>query len=154
MSLPQPTETCRKFFTVEEANKALPLVRAIVSDIVQQYRTVTELQQRISDVQRSHERDRRRQAQSDVYAEELAQTAATLETEQQTLREYLEELEKLGVELKGPDGLCDFPARRDGRDVYLCWRLGEPEVQYWHELHTGFTGRQPLTESATDVDRL
>lgn len=59
-------------------------------------------------------------------------------------------MKALGVELKGFDGLCDFPSQRDGREVYLCWRLGEPEVHYWHELHTGFAGRQPLrAESRT-----
>jgi hypothetical protein len=41
----------------------------------------------------------------------------------------------------------DFPALREGREVYLCWRLGEDEVGYWHELTTGFAGRQPLDEN-------
>jgi hypothetical protein len=51
----------------------------------------------------------------------------------------------LGVEPKGGDGLVDFPALWDGRLVYLCWKLGEPEVLYWHEIDAGFAGRQPLT---------
>ena len=38
----------------------------------------------------------------------------------------------------------DFPALREGREVYLCWRLGEEEVAFWHELDAGFSGRQPL----------
>jgi hypothetical protein len=39
-------------------------------------------------------------------------------------------------------GLIDFPARRDGREVLLCWRYGEPQVEFYHELHTGFAGRK------------
>jgi hypothetical protein len=57
--------------------------------------------------------------------------------------------------LKGTDGLCDFYSVMDGREVFLCWRLGEPEVSYWHELDAGFAGRQPLAEHArtsTDLD--
>lgn len=50
-----------------------------------------------------------------------------------------------GVELKGIDeGLIDFPSRRDERIVYLCWRLGEEHITWWHEIDTGFAGRQPL----------
>lgn len=148
MSPTPAPETRRKYFTVDEANKALPLVRMIVQDIVDQYQKVTDLKQRLSTVSRSHERDRRRHREPDVYAEELAQTNALLETEETALRGFLEELDRLGVELKGADGLCDFPARIDGRDVYLCWRLGEPDVQYWHDLDAGFAGRKPI---GTDV---
>ena len=41
-------------------------------------------------------------------------------------------------------GLVDFPWDREGRTVYLCWLAGEPEITQWHELDTGFAGRQPL----------
>ena len=41
-------------------------------------------------------------------------------------------------------GLVDFPALRDGREVYLCWELGENEVAYWHDLEGGYGGREPL----------
>ncbi len=130
----------KKFFTVEEANNALPLVQAIVGDIVRQYHAVRELQARLAAVNG----ERRRPAR-DPYSEELAQSQAELEAEEQTLRSYVEELSRLGVELKGPDGLCDFPSLREGREVYLCWRLGEPGVDFWHELHAGVAGRQPLS---------
>lgn len=52
----------------------------------------------------------------------------------------------LGVELKDPgQGLIDFPSMRGGRVVYLCWRLDEgPEILWWHETESGFSGRQPL----------
>jgi hypothetical protein len=129
----------RKYFTLEEANKALPLVRMIVTDLVHQYRVVEDLQERLSMVTT----DRRRRS-PDPYSEELAQSHAELEAEQAKLTAYFEELKELGVEFKGQDGLCDFYSRRDGRDVFLCWRLGEPEVSYWHDLDAGFAGRQPL----------
>src|ERR1700733_6305784 len=112
----------RKYFTVEEANKALPLVRMIVGDIVRQYRVVEDLQQRLSMVSKDS-----RKPSKDVYSEELAQSQAAPDTEKQKLMSYIEELKRLGVELKGPDGLCDFYSMMDGREVFLCWRLGEAE---------------------------
>jgi hypothetical protein len=132
----------RKYFTVEEANKALPLVRMIVGDIVRQDRIVEDLQQRLSRLT-----SERRRPSNDLYAEELAQSQAQLDAEEAKLRSYIEELKRLGVEFKGPDGLCDFYSLRDGREVFLCWRLGEPEVSYWHDLDAGFAGRQPLGAS-------
>jgi hypothetical protein len=61
------------------------------------------------------------------------------------LRAKSAELDALGVELKDPDtGLIDFQSRRQGRIVYLCWRLGEPRIDWWHELDAGFAGRLPL----------
>ena len=131
----------RKYFTVEEANNALPLVRMIVVDIVRQYRIVEDLQQRLSMVSKE-----RRKPSKDLYSEELVQSQAELDTEEQKLMAYIEELKRLGVEFKGPDGLCDFYSMMDGREVFLCWRLGEAEVSHWHDLDSGFAGRQPLTE--------
>jgi hypothetical protein len=59
--------------------------------------------------------------------------------------ELLERLNEWGVELRDvSSGLVDFPAVIDGRDAYLCWRLGEPEVAYWHSPEDGFAGRRPL----------
>jgi hypothetical protein len=132
----------RKYFTVEEANKALPLVKMIVGDIVRQYRVVEDLQQRLSRVGKE-----RRKPSRDMYAEELAQSQAELDSEERKLMSYIEELKRLGVEFKGPE-LCDFPRLMNGREVYLCWRLGEAEVSHWHDLETGFAGRQPLTADA------
>jgi hypothetical protein len=139
-----PVEASKKFFTVEEANRALPLVRAIVSDIVEQFGIVNDLRQRLSALAT---RNRKRRA-DDPYSEEVAQHEADMEAEESKLNAYMEELTKLGVELKGHDGLCDFPSLRDGREVCLCWRLGEPEVLYWHEIHAGFSGRQLLRAAA------
>jgi len=138
-------ERKRKLFSVEEANKALPLVRAIVGDIVRQYRVVEGLQQRLSTVLT----DRRRPS-DDLYSEELVQSKNELETEEDKLRTYIEELKNLGVELKSEEGLCDFRSMMGGREVYLCWRLGEPEVMFWHELDAGFAGRQRLNKRVRD----
>lgn len=143
MAPPKPAEAKRRYFSVEEANRSLPLVRAIVSDIVRQWHTVNELKQRLSAVL-----SERKRPASDVYSEELAQSQAEMESEEEKLASYIDELTKLGVELKGPDGLCDFYSVMDGREVYLCWRLGEPEVLHWHELNAGVAGRKPLTTLA------
>lgn len=148
MAPPKSVEVKRKHFSVEEANKMLPLIRAIVGDIVRQLRVVNDLSQRLSAVMQ-----RRRQSTSDLYSEELAQTEAETQAEKSKLQSYYDELEQLGVELKGPDGLCDFPSLMEGREVYLCWRLGEPEIMFWHEIHDGFPGRKPLSAPAAQPQR-
>ena len=61
------------------------------------------------------------------------------------IEHYIAELNELGVICKGMDtGLVDFRGELDGREVFYCWKLGEPSVQYWHEVDAGFVGRQRL----------
>jgi len=61
------------------------------------------------------------------------------------LRAALAQLQEAEVVLRDLDrGLVDFPALRDGREVYLCWLEGEDEIGYWHDLEAGFAGREPL----------
>ena len=68
--------------------------------------------------------------------------------EREALSRQLEQLfgpvQELGIELKAADGLVDFPAMREGRVVYLCWRYPEKEVSHWHEVEAGFDGRQRI----------
>ncbi len=139
-----PTSESRKYFTVEQANAMLPLVRAIVKDLADLSREVIDRRERLS-----HLLSGRNGQSTDVYREELVQIEEELEKDGQRLREYVEELKRLGVEPKnGPEGLVDFPTLVDGREAYLCWKLGEPEVLFWHELEAGFAGRQSLTADA------
>jgi hypothetical protein len=134
----------RRYFTVEQANAMLPLVRAIVKDLSELSRDVIERRERLALLLAG-----RNGQQSDVYSEELAQVEEELEKDGRRLRDYVEELLKLGVEPKnGPEGLVDFPALMDSREVYLCWKYGEPEIMFWHDLDAGFAGRQSLVAEA------
>lgn len=147
----------KKYYTIEEANHALPLVRAIVADIVRQFRDISDRKERLTQIQRS--RSSRERAAGDLYSEEIAQVESDLEKEISVLQDYVVELEKLGVEIKDASrGLVDFRSIFDGREVYLCWMLGEDEVSHWHELDAGFSGRQSLLAGSAfgkpDVDDL
>lgn len=138
----------RRLFTVEQANAALPLVRAIATDLAQLSREVIERRERLSQL-----RSGREQKSFGPYSEELSQIEEELEKDTERLQEYVEELRALGVEPKnGPEGLVDFPSFVDGRLVYLCWKLGESEVLHWHDLEAGFSGRQPLTADSVAHD--
>ena len=138
-----------KLFTVDKANKTLPLVRAIVADMSRLSRDVIQRRQRLAFLM-----ERRRTPGKDPYQEELNQIDEELGNDAARLQEYVDELRQLGVEPKSAaEGLVDFPAMLDGRLVYLCWRLGEPEVEYWHDLEAGFQGRQRLgQQTVTDPE--
>lgn len=72
-------------------------------------------------------------------------TLSRLVREFERLDDLLHRLQDLGVLIKDMSaGLIDFPAIRDGREVYLCWKVGEDHIAYWHEIETGFAGRQPI----------
>ncbi len=126
-------------FTAEQATQMLPLVRRIVEDVVESV---------------AHWRERVREFEL-VTAAATAATpdprAVMLERETSAIAadvdRFVRELNALGVMLKDYEtGLVDFPAERDGRTVYLCWRLGEPSVQFWHEVDAGYVGRRPVEE--------
>ena len=134
----------KKYFTVAEANAMLPLVRVILRDVTVLARDLRERHERLARLKPGG-----RGALSEAHQEELLQAQTEFARGQERMQEYEVELKQLGVELKDYfTGLIDFPCRMDGREVYLCWRLGEPEVAYWHELEAGFAGRQKLMVDA------
>lgn len=141
------TETDRKLYTVEEANRTLPLVRSIVGDIVDLYHDVHARKERLNNVRQLRGASSR--DNDSVYSEELEQMEREIDGDIERLKEYAAELDGLGIELKDPiTGLIDFYSEMDGRIVYLCWKMGEQEVAHWHELDAGFAGRQSLFEDA------
>jgi hypothetical protein len=124
-------------FTVDDANRTLPLVRRIVEDVVRQHRVWREKILELDLVASSARADEPR-----LRAEVLEKEAQELARE---IDGYQKELEELGIQLKDRRlGLVDFPSEIGGKRVLLCWRLGETEVQFWHEEDAGYSGRQPL----------
>jgi len=126
-----------RFFTVDEANRTLPLVRRIVEDLVRDHHLWEEKVREfeLATVGSSPEHP-------DVIAELLQIDAQRLAAD---IEHYIAELNDLGVICKGMGtGLVDFRGQIDGRGVFYCWKLGEPGVMYWHEVDAGFVGRQRL----------
>jgi hypothetical protein len=128
-------------FTVDDANRTLPLVRRIVEDVVKQHRVWREKILELDLVA------------SSIRADEPRERANVLEKEAQDLAKeidgYQKELEDLGIQLKDRRmGLVDFPSEIGGKRVLLCWRFGEPEVAHWHDVDAGYTDRQPLQPTA------
>ena len=144
MTIPAPPV---RHFTVEDANRTLPLVRMIVQDIVELYNDLDRRRDRLVAL-RSRTGSKTRRA-DDPYESEIIQMELELESDVERLSGFIDELRKLGVELKDPAiGLVDFPAVIGGRDVYLCWRLGETSVGFWHDLEAGIAGRRALHAAA------
>ena len=131
------SDIVKKTFTLDEANRMLPLVRRIVEDLVNDHRRWQEKvnQFEIATVGSTP-------GNPDAMAELLQQEALRIAAD---IEGYVRELAALGVECKGLDaGLVDFPGEMDGESIYYCWKLGEPSIQYWHGASAGFAGRQPL----------
>ena len=125
------TKKQKKYFSLAEANRALPYVSKIVSEITECYAQVIGIRQQIDD----------EQCPDDHSGHQL-----DYEKSMDHLSQLLDELHQVGVELKDFEtGLLDFPAMHEGREIYLCWRRGEQCVHAWHELDAGFAGRQAVS---------
>ena len=134
----------KKYFTPAEANAMLPLLRSILRDVTELARDLQERDERLRPV-RGHQKA----VMDEAHREELQQIEQEVEHGRERMKTLIEELQQLGVELKDPHtGLIDFRSRLNGREVYLCWRLGEGEVAHWHELDAGVAGRQKLMMDA------
>ena len=121
-----------RHFTREEANALLPQLTAMLSQLQDSKDELTdaEAHEALSEA-----------APANGGGEEGRQVGvAFLE-----VRRLLETIEQSGIVLRDIDrGLVDFPAVKDGREVYLCWALGEDDVGYWHDMDAGYGGREPL----------
>jgi hypothetical protein len=127
-----------RLFTLEEALTLLPTVRQLVIEI-QAARAEVERLTTALDRLLALSGGNGHLAADQAGARRAVQAAAT------KLDALMSELDSIGVQLKTiDDGLVDFPSEREGRVVNLCWRLGEDTIAWWHDLDTGFAGRQPL----------
>lgn len=130
-----------RLFTICEANATLPLVRAITRDMVEVATDLVDRRDRLQALLAG-----RKLSPGNPYDDELVQMKDDLERDASRIREYVEELQQLGVEPKSAtDGLVDFPGMLDGRHVYFCWKLGEEEVSHWHEVGGSYATRSPIT---------
>jgi hypothetical protein len=131
-----------RFFTQEEANAALELVRPLAESLVERRRELVRVGSGLGAVRgtvagNGGSLDPGRVGRLQQAAERMAAELASV----------VEELDALGVQVKDLDrGLLDFPARHPetGETVLLCWELGEDSVAFWHGLEDGYAGRKPL----------
>ena len=129
-----------RYFTAEQANEALREVRPLTEELVEHRRALLELQELQSSLNR-----RIAGNGGNVEPRELQDVQERLDEEVAGIARCVARIHEAGGLVKDLDaGLVDFPARREGVEVLLCWRLGEEEVGYWHGLEEGFSGRKPL----------
>ena len=139
-----------RFFTLQEAEQLLPEVESSIRDAIalkSEYqeaeaewqsfsRRVMLLGGVVVDHSRIEEQKNRRES-----------TGARL-------KEAIERIHEYGCLVKDLDmGLVDFPTQFNGQEVYLCWKLGEPNIQFWHGVHEGFRGRKPIDQEFLEHHR-
>ncbi len=123
----------QKYFTIEQANAAIRIIRPLLDEI-------HAIRSRVL-AQRPELWQAMERAAGNGGSAELTRLASEFERLDGLVHSVLD----TGVEIKDlSSGLLDFRALRHDREVYLCWKMDEAEVLYWHELETGFAGRQPL----------
>lgn len=127
------------YFTREEAEALLPQISVVLHKIQHIRQALLRDEEELNAL--------RQQAMGNGHHlhERIMNAQGAVGSHAKKLQKLLVELLDFGCELKDPDtGLIDFLSLRDGEEIYLCWYLGEERINYWHYLHTGFAGRQPL----------
>jgi hypothetical protein len=122
-----------RYFTVDEANELLVELKPLMAELLERRARVVMNRNSVIDMLK---RDR-----SDIGGK----AASALVVEFIAIERLAKKIRSYGCVLRDINkGLLDFLALRDGREVYLCWRYGEPQIVFYHELHTGFQGREPV----------
>lgn len=124
-----------RLFTIEEANRLLPILRPILRDLAREWKFMQLIN---PEIRKAHEA-------ADRSGGSPAGRAYVDAAEE--VVHCIHRVQELGVLLKDPAaGLCDFPYQHKDRVVYLCWRLGEERILWWHDIEAGFAGREPLDD--------
>lgn len=131
-----------RVFTVESANRLLPLVARIAQDLVTLSHSLEVESAQIRGIELLPRK-------SDIrsFTEELDCVKEAFRAENERLAEVTAELQQLGVVVDSIEkGVFDFPAFRDRRPIRLCWQIGESEIGYWHGVGESFSDRRPIDE--------
>lgn len=122
-----------RYFTVEQANETLKLIRPLMDEIQQIRTEILSVQPEVWPVLEK------------AAGNGGSRTASLMAKSFEQLDKLVHQILDTGAILKDINtGLLDFPSIRDGREVYLCWRHGEGKIAYWHDIDAGFAGREPL----------
>jgi hypothetical protein len=136
-----------KYFNRSEAQELLPVITRELEQVRRRKQTIDQLEQELA------------QAAARIMMlggsipnhEELTKKRAEGLRLAAQLKQAIERIQAIGCVVKDLDeGLVDFPTLRDGQEVYLCWKLGEEHIAYWHGLEEGFAGRKPLDQSTQE----
>ena len=132
-----------KTFTLEEAQSLLPVLESLLKRAIQGKESAEEVGSGLSElIRRIYLSGGMR-----VDVTTVAKQRAEMEAHLLRVRECIAEMDSIGVQVKDLEaGLLDFPCRLDDEVVLLCWRMGEPAIDYWHTEEQGFQGRQPVDE--------
>ncbi|SLM48170.1 conserved protein of unknown function [Nitrospira japonica] len=137
MSQDDEQEHHDRLFTLAEANRLIPQLNSRLSSVKQARETLV----------RTKEDIRKASAQAEYGGGSTV--GALYITSLQQVSANIKAIHELGVVVKDLDmGLCDFPHLRDGRIVFLCWKMGEQEIRWWHETTSGYKDRCPLESSS------
>jgi hypothetical protein len=154
MSEPEPP----RYFTVEEANSMVTHLRDLFGLVIQLRGQLNTLYQRLDaaghpprdedmdeDEDEEEDEDLEEPSEAPQLPPDVVRDQAWFRGLVETLREKLEEVQSYGCVIKDVEaGLVDWLAQHEGRDVYLCWKFGEPAVTHYHDIDAGFAGRRPL----------
>ncbi len=124
-----------RLFTIKEANEMIPKVRPILAKIQQIYEKVGKFREPANNAAKGSELGGGGMESGSEYVSYLFE-----------LGKLTSNLDESGIQIKDfARGLIDFPSERKGKIVLLCWQLGEKdEIEWWHDIETGFAGRRPL----------
>ena len=129
-----------RFFTLEEANRMLP-------DVEQAVRRLRRIRDEAVALRRHLEAKWAALEREEASLDEIREAQDRLDALQEEFGEIVQRVEERGVILRDLDmGLVDFPSIAGHAEVYLCWRLGEKSIAFWHGLNEGYAGRKPLAE--------
>lgn len=130
-----------RYFTLAEARAALPVVSRSIREAVQAKAHYAEAEKAIQNLAQ------RILMRGGISVDTTAAEAwkAQYESNARALKNSMERIEEMGVLVKDLDiGLVDFPTLFRGEEVYLCWRMDEDDIDYWHGVNEGFKGRRPI----------
>lgn len=141
VSLRASADLVPKFFTLPEAEKVLPEVERLLRDVIHFKQDYEEREEELAEVKR------RITLMGGIIAprEHVAQLRTQKDAAGRALKTAFERIQETGCLIKDLEtGLVDFPTLYHGQEVYLCWKLGENGIGYWHHVEDGFRGRQPI----------
>lgn len=130
-----------RLFTIQEANETIPWLKVCLYKLQDYRHQIFELEVEIDALELISEKPQEK------YSPEISKKTNDYQELVKDFYQLVDDINKTGCVLKDVEqGLVDFYAHHHGRTVFLCWKMGEDQIDSWHEIDSGFASRQPLDQ--------